>query len=109
MLLPDGNFIGNRAGVVFINATQINTGSSTASAVYMLPNHTFRCLGGIGIIVCDLDKSASTDATDVVFEVNGISISVTNAADEAVDITEITEGLHILIFNKFTNKIQFII
>lgn len=109
MLLPDGNFIGNRTGVVFTNATQTDAGSSTASAVYMLPNHTFRCLGGIGMIVCDLDKSASSDATDVVFEVNGINISVTDAANEAIDITDITAGLHILIFNKFTNRIQFII
>lgn len=107
--MPFGNvleFIGNRGGIPLSNATQTNAGSATTNAIYNMPNHTFRAVGLRGIIIVNFNEAVTT-ATGVNISVNGQELALTSSTDEA--ITTFTAGLHILLFDKPSNKLQVII
>ena len=98
--------VGNRGGIVYTNATQTDAGSSTTNAIYTLPNHVFRFLGSVGLIVVNMSSTATS--------VTGITISVNNQSLPATDnkgnaITTLNSGDYILFFNKQSNTIKFFI
>lgn len=99
-------FIGNRGGIPISNATQTDAGSTTTNAIYEMPNHVFRFVGLRGIIVVNFN-AATTAATGINISVNGSTLPLTSNDDEA--LTAITAGVHILLFDKPSNKLQLII
>jgi len=99
-------FIGNRGGIPIGNATQSSAGSSTTDAAYTMPNHTFRFVGLRGLIVVNF-SAAVTTATGINITVNDSSLALTSNNDEAV--TALTAGIHILLFDKPSNKLQLIV
>ena len=99
-------FIGNRGGIPLSNATQTDTGSSTTNAIYEMPNHVFRFVGIRGIIIVNFNAAVTT-ATGVTISVNGSILPMTSNNDEA--ITALTAGVHILLFDKPSNKLQLIV
>lgn len=99
-------YIGNRGGIPLINATQTDAGSSTTNAAFSLPNHTFRNVGLRGLIVVDFN-AAITTATGIVATVNNDNLAITSSQDDP--LTTLTAGLHILLFDKPSNKLQLII
>lgn len=99
-------FIGNRGGIPLSNATQTDTGSSTTNAIYEMPNHVFRFVGLRGIIIVNFNAAVTT-ATGVTISVNGSTLPMTSNNDEA--ITALTAGIHILLFDKPSNKLQLIV
>lgn len=100
------DFIGNRGGIPLSNATQTDTGSSTTNAIYEMPNHVFRFVGLRGIIIVNFNAAVTT-ATGVTISVNGSTLPMTSNNDEAV--TALTAGIHILLFDKPSNKLQLIV
>lgn len=100
------DFIGNRGGIPLSNATQTDAGSSTTNAIYEMPNHVFRFVGLRGIIIVNFNAAVTT-ATDVTISVNGSVLPMTSNNDEAV--TALTAGIHILLFDKPSNKLQLIV
>lgn len=99
-------FIGNRGGIPLSNATQTDTGSSTTNAIYEMPNHVFRFVGLRGIIIVNFNAAVTT-TTGVTISVNGSTLPMTSNNDEAV--TALTAGIHILLFDKPSNKLQLIV
>lgn len=99
-------FIGNRGGIPLSNATQTDTGSSTTNAIYEMPNHVFRFVGLRGIIIVNFNAAVTT-ATGVTISVNGSTLPMTSNNDEA--IIALTAGIHILLFDKPSNKLQLIV
>lgn len=99
-------FIGNRGGIPLSNATQTDAGSSTTNAIYEMPNHVFRFVGLRGIIIVNFNAAVTT-ATGVTISVNGSTLPMTSNNDEAV--TSLTAGIHILLFDKPSNKLQLIV
>ena len=99
-------FIGNRGGIPLSNATQTDIGSSTTNAIYEMPNHVFRFVGLRGIIIVNFNAAVTT-ATGVTISVNGSTLPMTSNNDEAV--TALTAGIHILLFDKPSNKLQLIV
>lgn len=99
-------FIGNRGGIPLSNATQTDAGSSTTNAIYEMPNHVFRFVGIRGIIIVNFNAAVTT-ATGVTISVNGSVLPMTSNNDEAV--TALTAGIHILLFDKPSNKLQLIV
>lgn len=100
------NIVGNRGGIVYSTATQVNAGSSSENAVYSLPNHTFRFLGQAGLIVVSIPQAATS--------VQGISIQVNDQKLTATDndgdnLTNVSAGDHLLSFNKTNNTIKFFV
>lgn len=98
--------IGNRGGIPFVNATQESAGSATSNAAFSLPNHTFRNVGGIGLIIINFNAAVTT-STGINVIVNDSSLALLNS--EADALTTITAGLHILLFDKKVNKLQLIV
>ena len=99
-------FIGNRGGIPLSNATQTDAGSSTTNAIYEMPNHVFRFVGLRGIIIVNFNAAVTT-ATGVTISINGSVLPMTSNNDEAV--TALTAGIHILLFDKPSNKLQLIV
>ena len=99
-------FIGNLGGIPLSNATQTDAGSSTTNAIYEMPNHVFRFVGLRGIIIVNFNAAVTT-ATGVTISVNGSTLPMTSNNDEAV--TALTVGIHILLFDKPSNKLQLIV
>lgn len=99
-------YIGNRGGIPLVAATQTTAGSATANAVFTMPNHTFRALGLAGMMVINFN-AATTTATGFEIMVNNSTLPLLNPSGEA--LTSLTEGLHIVIFDKQNNKLQLII
>lgn len=100
------DFIGNRGGIPLSNATQTDAGSSTTNAIYEMPNHVFRFVGLRGIIIVNFNAAVTT-ATGITISVNGSTLPMTSNNDEAV--TALTAGIHILLFDKPSNKLQLIV
>ena len=101
--MSNGNIIGNRGGIVYTTATLTTAGSSSANAVYTLPNHTFRFLGPAGLIVVTIPTASGT-VTGVTINVNNQSLTLTDNTEAA--ITSLTAGEHLWSFNKTTNTIK---
>lgn len=99
----NGNIIGNRGGVVYTTATLTTAGSSSANAVYTLPNHTFRFLGPAGLIVVTIPTASGT-VTGVTISVNNQSLTLTDNTGAAV--TSLVVGEHLWTFNKTSNTIK---
>ena len=99
-------FIGNRGGIPLSNATQTDAGSSTTNAIYEMPNHVFRFVGLRGIIIVNFNAAVAT-ATGITISVNSSVLPMTSNNDEAV--TALTAGIHILLFDKPSNKLQLIV
>ncbi len=99
----NGNIIGNRGGVVYTTATLTTAGSSSANAVYTLPNHTFRFLGPAGLIVVTIPTASGT-VTGVTISVNNQSLTLTDNTGAA--ITSLVAGEHLWTFNKASNTIK---
>lgn len=97
------NIIGNRGGVVYTTATLTTTGSSSANAVYTLPNHTFRFLGPAGLMVVTISTASGT-VTGITISVNNQTLTLTDNTGTA--ITNLTVGEHLWTFNKTTNTIK---
>lgn len=81
-------------------------GSATANAVFSMPNHTFRVMGVAGIMVINFN-AATTTATGFEIMVNNVSLPLLASNGEA--LTALTEGLHIILFDKQNNKLQLIV
>lgn len=99
-------YIGNRGGIPLVAATQTTAGSATANAVFSMPNHTFRAMGVAGIMVINFN-AATTTATGFEMMVNNITLPLLNSSGAA--LTSLTEGLHIVVFDKQNNKLQLIV
>ena len=99
-------YIGNRGGIPLVAATQTTAGSSSANAIFSMPNHTFRVMGVAGIMVVNFN-AATTTATGFEITVNNISLPLLSSNGEA--LTSLTEGLHIIVFDKQNNKLQLIV
>lgn len=99
-------YVGNRGGIPLSNATQTNAGSATTDAVYEMPNHVFRFVGLRGIIIINFNAAVTT-AQGVTISVNNSTLPLTSNNDEAV--TVLTAGIHILLFDKPSNKLQLIV
>ena len=98
--------IGNRGGIPTVKALQQSAGSATTNASYILPDHTFRFLGPAGLIIATFD-AAVTAALGVNISVNNASMALTDA--EGDPLTVVTEGDHLITFNKVSNTLKFII
>jgi len=99
-------YIGNRGGIPLVAATQTTAGSSTANAVFSMPNHTFRAMGVAGIMVINF-SAATTTATGFEMSVNNVTLPLLASNGEA--LTSLTEGLHIVVFDKQNNKLQLVV
>ena len=99
-------YIGNRGGIPLVAATQTTAGSATANAVFSMPNHTFRAMGIASIIVINFN-AATTTATGFEMMVNNVTLPLLNSSGAA--LTSLTEGLHIVVFDKQNNKLQLVI
>lgn len=100
-------YIGNRGGIVYATATQTVTGSSTTNAVYTLPNHIFRFLGPVGLMVVTFPTPGETTVTGVDIQVNSHNLALTGTAGSALT-TAPTTGDHLLFFNKIQNTLVLI-
>jgi hypothetical protein len=105
-MITGNEYIGNRGGIPLVAATQTTAGSSTANAVFSMPNHTFRVAGNAGIMVINFN-AATTTATGFTLEVNNATLPLLNAEGEA--LTALTAGLHIVVFDKYNNKLQLVV
>lgn len=105
-MIAGNEYIGNRGGIPLVAATQVTAGSSSANAVFSMPNHTFRAVGNAGIVVVNFNASTET-ATGFTLEVNNASLPLLNAEGDA--LTSLTAGLHILVFDKLNNKLQLVV
>ena len=99
-------YIGNRGGIPLVAATQTTAGSATANAVFSRPNHTLRAMGIAGIMATNFN-AATTTATGFEMMVNNITLPLLNSSGAA--LTSLTEGLHIVVFDKQNNKLQLVI
>lgn len=99
-------YIGNRGGIPLVAATQTTAGSATVDAVFNMPNHTFRALGSAGIMVINFDVATAT-ATGFELMVNNVKLPL--LASNGSALTTLTEGLHIVVFDKQNNKLQLIV
>jgi len=99
-------FIGNRGGIPLVAATQTTAGSATANAIFTMPNHTFRVMGVAGIMVINFN-AATTTATGFEMMVNNSTLPLLASNGEA--LTALTEGLHIVVFDKQNNKLQLVV
>lgn len=99
-------YIGNRGGIPLVAATQTTAGSATANAVFSMPNHTFRTIDIAGIIVINFN-AATTTATGFEISVNNVTLPLLASNGEA--LTALTEGLHMVVFDKQNNKLQLIV
>lgn len=106
VMATSNEYIGNRGGIPLIAATQTTAGSSSANAVFSMPNHTFRAVGNAGIIVVNFN-AATTTATGVNLEVNNVILPLLNA--EGNTLITLTAGLHIIVFDKQNNKLQLVV
>lgn len=97
--------IGNRGGIVYTTATQTVSGGSSADAVYTLPNHIFRFLGPIGLMVVTFPTPGETTVTGVDIQVNSQTVSLTDNAGVTLT-TAPTVGDHLLFFNKIQNTLK---
>ena len=102
----NNEYIGNRGGIPLVAATQTTAGSATANAVFSMPNHTFRAIGVAGIMVINFN-AATTTATGFEIMVNNSTLPLLASNGEA--LTALTEGLHIIVFDKQNNKLQLIV
>ena len=102
----NNEFIGNRGGIPLVAATQTTAGSATANAVFSMPNHTFRAMGVAGIMVINFNAATAT-ATGFEIMINNITLPLLASNGEA--LTALTEGLHIIVFDKQNNKLQLIV
>lgn len=99
-------YIGNRGGIPLVAATQTTAGSATANAIFSMPNHTFRVMGIAGIMVVNFN-AATTTATGFEMMVNNVTLPLLASNGEV--LTSLTEGLHIIVFDKQNNKLQLIV
>lgn len=99
-------YIGNRGGIPLVAATQTTAGSASVNAIFSMPNHTFRVMGIAGIMVVNFN-AATTTATGFEMMVNNVTLPLLAANGEA--LTSLTEGLHIIVFDKQNNKLQLIV
>lgn len=99
-------YIGNRGGIPLVAATQTTAGSATANAIFSMPNHIFRVMGIAGIMVVNFN-AATTTATGFEMMVNNVTLPLLASNGEA--LTSLTEGLHIIVFDKQNNKLQLIV
>ena len=90
-------YIGNRGGIPLV---------ATANAVFSMPNHTFRAMSIAGIMVINFN-AATTTATGFEMMVNNVTLPLLNSSGAA--LTSLTEGLHIVVFDKQNNKLQLVI
>ena len=99
------NNIGNRGGIVYTIATQIDGGSSTTNAVYTLPDHIFRYLGPVGIMIVTFPVGSTSTIQGISVQVNNYTLSLTNA--QGVALTSPPDaGDYILSFNKVANTLK---
>ena len=101
------NYIGNRNGIPLIDASLTTAGTESTAAVYIIPNHTFRFVGNAGLVVVNLDSATST-ANSINFQTNNGQVQTLTGSTGAA-LTTITTGLHIVLFNKHTNKLSLIV
>ena len=101
--MSNRNIIGNRGGVIYTTATLSTAGSSSANAVYTLPNHTFRFLGPAGLIVVTVSAASGT-VTGITISVNNQTLTLTD--NTGAEITSLTAGEHLWSFNKTDNTIK---
>lgn len=99
----DKFLVGNRGGIVYVNASQTNAGSATTNAIYTLPDHTFRYLGPVGLLIVHVDTEA-TGILGLTVQVNNQTLVATNNVGEA--LTDVTAGDHMMFFNKSNNTIK---
>ena len=99
--------IGNRGGIPFVDATQTDAGSATTNAVYTLPDHTFRFIGGVGLMCVNVQTAAASTVTGVDVSVNGSVLTMTDGAGAA--LTTVTVGEHIVAFNKYKNTLKLLV
>lgn len=104
MIMNNSTIIGNRGGVPFVTATLTDAGSSSAPAIYTLPNHTFRNLGIAGLMIITIPTSSASTVTGVNVVVNNQTLSLTNSSGEA--LTSIASGDILVAFNKVSNTIK---
>lgn len=95
--------IGNRGGIPFVTATQTDAGSATTNAIYVLPNHVFRFLGPVGIMILHINDAVTT-ATGITIQVNDQSLQLTSNTGTA--LTSLSAQDYPIIFNKFTNTLK---
>ena len=96
--------IGNRGGIPYVTATQTSAGSTTTNAVYTLPNHTFRFLGWVGLIVLTIHTASDTTVTGITISVNDQTLTLTD--NEGNAITTLAAGDYLVSFNKTTNTLK---
>ena len=102
----NNEFIGNRGGIPLVAATQTTAGSTTANAVFSMPNHAFRAMGVAGIMVINFNAATAT-ATGFEIMVNNIALPLLASNGEA--LTALTAGLHIIVFHIQKNKLQLVV
>lgn len=95
--------IGNRGGIPFVVATQKSSGDASTNAIYTLPNHIFRFLGPVGVIIVTI-KNAASDVLGVTVQVNDQSLTLTKNNGEAVTNVEIAD--YAIVFNKINNTLK---
>ena len=99
-----GAIVGNRGGVLFVNATQTDAGSATTPAIYTLPNHTFRSLGPAGLMVLNVTAASDATVTGVNIVVNQQTLALTDASGNA--LTTLPAGKILVAFSKVSNTLN---
>lgn len=97
--------IGNRGGIPFVTATLSSTGSTTTNAVYTLPDHSFRNLGNVGIIIVTIPTASAATVTGVTISVNGQNMSLTT--NDGTTPTTLAAADYIFEFNKVSNTLKY--
>ena len=99
------NYIGNRGGILFIEATLVTAGSSSTNAIYSIPNNTFRWSGPVGLVIIEF-KTASGTVTGVELQANGQTQTLTDYTGSA--ITDLDVGTYTAVYNKYNNTFKLI-
>ena len=97
------NYIGNRGGIIFIEATLQTAGSSSANAIYSIPNNTFRWSGPVGLVVIEF-KTASGTVSGITLQSNNQTQVLTDYSGAA--ITDLSAGVYSAVYNKYTNTFK---
>lgn len=99
------NTIGNRGGIPFVTATQTDAGSTTTNAVYSLPNHVFRFLGNVGLIIVNVPTATATTVTGITVTCNSQDLSL--LTNTSTTPTSLSVGDYLVEFNKVNNTLKY--
>jgi hypothetical protein len=99
------NTIGNRGGIPFVTATQTDAGSTTTNAVYSLPNHVFRFLGNVGLIIVNVPTATATTVTGITVTCNSQDLSLLTNTNTTP--TSLSVGDYLVEFNKVNNTLKY--